>query len=132
MSLTTALSQLSNWLGSLWRGNSYALLERELVHERAERKREYDALWKVFLEERQKSEEEIKRLNDDRVLLSKGVFPAHLRPPAKPTSTREIGYEGAMREAREAKAAQQAEMTRKAEEWKRANLNHNDPTEKIS
>lgn len=122
MSLTTGLSKLIRWVGQTWRGRGYFVLEQTLAHERAERKREYDALWQIFIEEREKSEAERQALLD-RILQIRGVAPVHQKSAPRPPSTREFGPEGAIREAKEEKARQQAEMARKAEAWKQANLN---------
>lgn len=98
------------------------MLEQTLIHERTERKNEHAALWAILFEERSKNEEERKVLMDT-ILMLRGVPPVHKKNTPKQPTHRETGFEGAMREAREAKTARQAEMARKAEEWKRANLN---------
>ena len=120
MSLVSTLGQLMAWLSSCWRGQAYFLLDAELQRERGERQ----ALWELFQEERAKSEAEIKRLNDDRVLLVRGVIPERLRPTPKPPTQREFGPDGAIAEAIAEKERRREQMRIAAEEWK-ASLNGN-------
>jgi hypothetical protein len=116
-SFIAVLLRIGAWLGRCWRGHAFFLIERELQHERTERKREYEALWQVFQDERAKAEAERQALLD-RILQIKGVQPVHHKPdPRKPT-IRDFAPDAAAQEALTAKRAEQEKMRARAEAWK--------------
>jgi ABC-type phosphate transport system auxiliary subunit len=91
MSLFDRLSQFASWFGTVWRGEAYALLARQLEHERQEAdKREQQLKDRVVYLEKQVE------AHLDRILLIKGVPPVNTKIERKPLPQRKTPLEQAI------------------------------------
>jgi len=89
--LPNLFSQFFSWLGSIWRGEAYALLHRQLVHEREQAtKREQEQKERIAYLEKQLE------AHLDRILMIKGVVPVNTKIERKPVQQRQTPLEQAI------------------------------------